>query len=924
MDPAVAALKPPWPRGLPLQCLMGPVNVAVESAFAQTPFMADRAAEIVMADPAIALVDIPNDKETRRAVGQFVDSFDIALAIYVMQCPQGHERDSRVQAAWSHAVNALSRGTSASSHAIGRKSDGRLSENEAEMFWRHNFEKALPQVEVPRPEMEVDKEYPTIPSDIDPREPFEWNPAAMLHADVESRELPATILDCVIAAPQWLQRDTQYFHIPKPKTQAISSSSIWSFERLKVFRKLSRPVQEGMIAAALLFESSRIKGSKILALPFPSEFNVRYPSLFLDHDFLLSGDILCPPADVALSHFIKVVPSTLLLDLTVSALDAVSKMPSDSTKLASTEHTAYGLLKLLSKSDRPHLASSLVIRTILDRPDASSWHRQLLSKSFIRGMWARQAQGMISFFASSVLEVLEHQAKASSNRHKIEGSDTSSARRIKVTTVKFLAQFLDDANFVSPGFCVDILSKLFQTAAHVDIRVAVLDSMLSRLGRCVDESSNTLAERLMSALEMVIPILGSLNERQQTQDADWAEAEETGKLPEVYDDGGMQAFPPMLDMMICALSSHRISSDILRRGYIRRIVLPVIEKSKEESARWVKMFTLKHLPAGQSIYAPYFPARPGILVSLLRKCSSEVPECILDLYHQFFLTNVSSSAGLVELNKKVNNDVELRNSNEGQYWLSLYGQGPEISTGAIVRILTKPWTSSVVSDGIQISHIQNIILEQAEALLQVADESFVHWNNFVAALEPPVAKSRSDQDRKAWVANGKPVILRIVERIDALRIPAWQRDRNRQPAVLPCTIRLRLWSLDYPQLCQSLDPCSTFAQQIVSVLQETIDLGLSHHDRLDEIESALSRCLPDYGIDVALCLGNVKSEDSRTFQENLLRVELADGLLGKVRLPQDKDDESLRSIKAMLGAWRNCELEAVRMRGIRLGKRLQM
>ena len=94
-DPASAALKAPWPRGLPIQCLIGPINIAMDSAFAQTPFMADRAAEVVMADPTIVLVDVTDDKETRRAIGQFVDSFDIALAIYVMQCSPGYERDSR-------------------------------------------------------------------------------------------------------------------------------------------------------------------------------------------------------------------------------------------------------------------------------------------------------------------------------------------------------------------------------------------------------------------------------------------------------------------------------------------------------------------------------------------------------------------------------------------------------------------------------------------------------------------------------------------------------------------------------------------------------------------------------------------------------------------------------------------------------------
>ena len=926
MDPAVAALQSPWPRGLPIQCLMGSVSVAVDSAFNQTPFMADRAAEVVMADPAVALLDVTNDKETKRAVGQFVDSFDIALAIYVMQCPPGHERARRVDAAWCHAIHKLSLGPS-TTQSDGSKMvvNGRLSEYEADLFWRIIFERATPSVKIPDSKIKINKEYPAIPTDVGPREPFEWNPAAMVIPAVESRELPATVLDCMIAAPQllhWLAR--RDFPVPRVKTQAVESTPLWSYKKLEDLRKLPRPLQEGIIATALLVESSNIEGSKIFALPFPSDSNVRYPSLFLDHDFLLSTDTLYPTADFALFYMTKILPSTLLLDLSTSALKALSRTPSDSTKLASTEHIAYRLLRVLSKSDRPQLASDLIVRTILDHPNASSWHRQLLTKSLVRNLFAEQAQHMITLFASSILESLERQVNSSSSQEKAKGSDTSSGSYIKVTTVKFLAQFLDDADFVPPGFCVDTLSKLFQKALHVDIRVAVLESMLSRLDRCRDESSNVLAEKVMSALEEAIPVLGSLNERQQTRESDWVEAEKTGKLPEVYDDGGMQTLPPMLNVVLRATTGSTIRSDSQRADFIRRIVLPVVETSEASSARWVKLFTLKHLSADQSIPTPSFPTRPSILEYVINVCPTRIPKHILDQYQQFLLTNISPPVDLVQLNEKVKSDVKLSDSNEGKFWLSLYGRGADVTTGAIASMLTERWQMSVILDGIQIPHVQELVFEQAETLLQLADASFTHWNKFIAALEPPHIRHRSIGDGKAWIANAKPVLLRIIDRIDALRTPAWQRDRNRQPTVLPATSRLRLWLLHYPQLAHSADPCAMFANQIISLLQESLDQGLAHHTRLGEIESALSKCLPDDGIRVACCLGDVKWGASTKVPEILLRVELADKQLRKAALPRDKDDEVVREVKAMLDIWRECEVEEVRMRGIGLGKHLKL
>ena len=929
MDPAVAALEPPWPRGLPIQCLVGPFHEIMFKSYAQTPFIAERATGVVMADPTLALVEVTTDKETRRSIGQFIDNFHVALGVYVMQCPPGHEQDSRVHAAWSHAIDVLSRGPPAtSSHAVRNKVSVRMSESEAELLWGTVFERALPGVKVPTPERKVNIQYPVIPSEIDPGETFEWNPAAMMSPDTESRKLTATVLDCMIEAPPRLLWSNRHdFYTPDAQTLAVVPTPIWSSQRLEYVRKIAKPVQEGMIATALLLESSKIEGSNILASPFPSESSVRYPSLFLDHDFLLSSDILYPPADFVLSQFIKIVPSTLLLDLTRSALEALSRTPLDSTKLAVTERMAYRLLMLLSRSDRPHLASTLIVRTVLDRPDASSWHRQLLSRRLLRTLSAGQTQDILSLLASSILETLERQVNSSRNQQKAKASGIFSDRPIKITTVKLLAQLLDDANFVPPGFCVDILSKLFQTATHVDIRVAALDSMLSRLGRCVDVTSHALAERLMSASEMTIPILGSLNERKQIQDVDWIVAEKTGKLPEVYDDGGMHVFPPMLNLMLRALTINGIPSGRLRTGFIQRIVLPVVEKSRKESARWVKLFILKHSPAGQPIHVPSFPVRPRVLVYVIEECSRETPTYILDLYQQFFLTNVAPSAGLVKLSEKVNSDSELCKSNEGQYWLSLYNQGADVSTSVVVSMLTKPRQLSAVLDKDLISRVQGMVLEQADALLQIADGSFRRWDSFMATLDPPLAQYQSDQDRSAWSENGKHILLRILEKIDSLRTPEWQRDRHRQPAVLPDTFRLRLWLLDYPQLYRSSsDACVTFAQQIISVLREVIDSGLARHARLDDIRSALLRCWPGHSVRVACSLGNVDLEDPTKEQENVLRVELADGMLWKCQssLADNKDDEIRLLIETMLEAWRGCEGEDIRMRGIRLGRHLKM
>ena len=209
-----------------------------------------------MADPAIALVNVTNDKETRHAIGQFIDSFGMALRIYIMQCPPGYEQDDRVHAAWSYATSVLSHGPPATSlHAIRSTSSTRLSETEADVFWRVIFKEALPQVKLPASKTKGNIEYPIVHTGVDPREILEWNPTAMIPPKVDSRELPVTNIDCMIAIGRWLHWDTRHdFLTLNLKTQAIVSAPIWSLERMRHVRKIPRSVQEGMIVTALLVE----------------------------------------------------------------------------------------------------------------------------------------------------------------------------------------------------------------------------------------------------------------------------------------------------------------------------------------------------------------------------------------------------------------------------------------------------------------------------------------------------------------------------------------------------------------------------------------------------------------------------------------------------------------------------------------------
>jgi hypothetical protein len=76
-----------------------------------------------------------------------------------------------------------------------------------------------------------------------------------------------------------------------------------------------------------------------------------------------------------LRSLISVVPPTLLAALADATLNVLLSMEEGKPEIASLEHMAYGILSLLLSSYRPQLASHLVLRAIIGRPDASSWHQ---------------------------------------------------------------------------------------------------------------------------------------------------------------------------------------------------------------------------------------------------------------------------------------------------------------------------------------------------------------------------------------------------------------------------------------------------------------------------------------------------------------------------------------------------------------------
>ena len=437
-SPATTILGQPWPRGLPVQCLV-PFDLVNSEARGFTPFLSSRVPNVVFISQLDSEADIPRDEEARSAIGAFVDSFETSLRIHILQLPKGRLRYEEVTRAWQHAMKITL---------------ARMVESEAIRFWRSRFESALPfmKLDLPMTELEC-QEYPILPLTDGGDETQDWDPATNQPAAIKQRQLPARAIDCFLCNSTTTINVFAFFNEPHVTIPPYEPSPVWEVRDWKL---VPAAVEEGLIASALLYiDSTNNEGSRTLAKPFPSSRAVRYPSLILDSDFLLARSRSSTQAIELVRAMINRVPSTLILSLATGTL-STSKKAAQAEDDITASATACELLALCTKSDQPQLACNLIMRTVIERPDTSAWHRQLLSWTFLCRLSATDATQLLLNFARAI------EAKLDERSCETVEDANEQQPTVKVTTVKHLAQLLNESAFISPYESLGILSSLFR------------------------------------------------------------------------------------------------------------------------------------------------------------------------------------------------------------------------------------------------------------------------------------------------------------------------------------------------------------------------------------------------------------------------------------------------------------------------------
>lgn len=898
-NPEVTALRPPWPRGLAIQDLVLGYDIANKAAFGLTPFLATRAASVTLIPLDQAKEPIPQDASVRKAIGSFVDSFELSLRIHVMQQPSEASMSTIVSQLWSHAS---------------RLTSDRMNAAEALRFWRKIFIEAASVVAYELPCPDAIPEHPLIPEDCDIRGSTEWNPDINRPIAELVRQLDPIILDCLLTVSIRSYASYNEFDVPRPATIVYDIPRSWHL-------KSSKRAQEGVIAStALYLDSKRSKdsGMRLLSSSFPSSHDVRYPPLFLDADYLMRDDLSETFAMDSLSTEVTRAPPLLLSQLTTSLLNELSQMQPDNTRISSLERTAYGALRILLASDRPVLASRLVVRTILDRPDASSWHRQLLTKSFLRRLGPSQAKAAFVEFATGIQEKLE---MVTQHKQDVREDSRKAKPFVKVTTVKFLAQMLEDANFITVANAIDVLIRILETASHIDIRVAVIDAILAMIHRN-EKDSKGLMDRVFGAFEALIPVMSGLDERHQMDEKAWLEAEKSATVPFVPENTISDT--PLLETFVRTASDQSLPK-AMRRDIIRRILLPTLKGSINNNTRWFRIFS--SLCGYTQLSLPPVPVKVSMLPRLLNGSAfAFLPASVLSLYQGYIQYLIDPTQEFLSMLDHIKSDAVLRTSNAGRYFLSIFDEQPS-GLYSIARLITTGFPVIEVEDGSTISQVQAYVVKQCSSALRLRDPSFHLWQHMIQQLEPPFPFTSSEPLNigGVWQQNARPVLETAINEVESFRSSlTWQNDPKRFPAFLPRTFHLTLWRLPYAALRSGKTSGALYeeyATLIASQLSQLVARGLPGHlNDLDDISAAAMRLQGwDQRVHVGCRLGDTDSKYVSPAEH--LGIQIAVKILAGVTRENIGKEERAK-MQDMCQKWKESSDEGVRLKGWSIESRL--
>ncbi|KAJ4407437.1 hypothetical protein N0V82_009927 [Gnomoniopsis sp. IMI 355080] len=600
------------------------------------------------------------------------------------------------------------------------------------------------------------------------------------------------------------------------------------------------------------------------------------------------------------------------------------------------ERMSYEALRCLAKSNTPGLASNLVVQTIMDRPDASSWHRQLLSAGFLKRLRAKEAHDVLINLAKTISDKLEEQSYVQVGVETEPAKHAPPKSLVKVTTVKYLAQLLNNADFVPNETAVEVLVELFKNAQHRDIRLAALESLLGLLDRLCTESKaewadNPTIETIMAALETMVPVVGSINENRPPRDEDWFRAETTGVLPEVTD----SPLPPLMDGLLSASVGRRYQGlKVMQTAFVKRLFLPILRQSQLEHGKWIRLFLVKYKAPFAESDVPLAPVAVLAWNHALTNYYPLVAPAILTDFNAYAVHKIVPDARIRQFTAALYTNVELRKRGEVQHWIRMFGSRvdsfAQTGTKILLDVLQTNYDTTNTS-GDYLSLI-DIILQHASLFLDHYEECPRVWEDFMGCLAPALDWPGvwNAEKFRLWQDTLGIIVRRFS---DELR----QRRVQRTAEILPRRTKLELWLLPFPAL-HSGDDRPDFVNQLEDVLLGLLEGSesqlLDWSDMADDVRT-ISKLIKgdELRSKVAREFGKLTEDQDKDMADRRGRVDIV-GIqtrraldLVKVAVTMQFFDDC-KDVAIIKGAgrerlkeWRACRSEGIRERVFRWGGR---
>jgi hypothetical protein len=907
--PVITTIKASWfSSGLPLSQLNAE-SVSHAWANGETSFLTSRAEAIVFANPKELLSPIPIDEDLLEAFKHtYRDSYLVALKLYVLQAIDDSERQQRSQKAFAYATTDLSQ--------------TRFTPQQALRFWYFQFKETgvAKYLDAKQsPEEPNQPEVFVLPYDDESQEPMEWNPIENIMdlPEPAKAKVRITYLD-------WLTKSgLQFVHPVASDGQRVEVYEPSIIQDLPIvlnqsWRPNSRLSNEGYAVASLLQTSSLIGSSSVLKRPFPSSNNMRFPAVYLADEFIQDRKYnLLQPLDF---DYIKVIPSSIVLQLATAQFADIQNNP-NAPGIADQEQLLIRLMQVLKTGDNPNLAIDIMLKFILEQPGSSSWHRRLISPLFFKGLSSKSSELVTDRFSKAIQERLKLQAQ----RPKA-GAEAASETRpyVKITTVKQLIEYLDPA-YVSTSKAIDILTDLLYNASHIDIRVPVIAKLGSLLETCTKEE----ASRVVTGLELMIPICGGLSESTVMSEEDWFKAEQSSSPPLVNRRAGTYNTAldsPILWAIICLarnLSRETVDLQTRTRGseILTRVLLPIVHQSIATNARWLKVFAAKYEVDLDSLGLPNLPVRPAVIQLIMEEENwhMKFSQFYFDTYFEYVMVNLLPSEKLRAFNQQLQ---DRKDESEAIYhWRSLFSAAATV--GCFIPSAIAKWDFEIEreKDDITLSSLEEAGLEQAKTLIlhhyfrfiENFMRTFLTTTPVINSLEWDIRYSRHSMPNTT--PRNKVLMQQIIDFIGSLRTPEWQQNPNRQPKQLLNTLKYSLWLLPYPPLLKGSGPKDelpdnekvlTFAKEILKQISAVVESGVPYDSDLAEIRVAAGYVLPYYRARLACLIGRVG--DSMKLAD-YLRVDIAMGLMKSACLPRDNNTK-VKS-KALVKNWHDCKFEYI-------------